>query len=102
MKIECEVDVPLEINLEHLRWRGPQEGEELVPKEVVDKVMGGVEVATSTYDKALVGQLMDMGFGSNGCLCAIAATGGGDAPAATTWIFEHSCNKNFNVPVPIS
>ena len=73
-----------------------------MPEEVVDEVMGEVEVATSAADEALVGQLMDMGFGRNGCLRAIAATGGGDAAAATTWIFEHSCNENFNDPVPIS
>jgi len=101
VKIEAEVDVPSTIDLEGLRASGPADGEELVPEEQEDVAMPDAAAApASPADDPLVAQLMDMGFGRNGCIRAVAATGGGDAAAATTWIFEHSTDEDFNDPLP--
>lgn len=94
-KIEAEVEMPPALDLEGLRAGGPREEEVLVPEPP-----GTVPALGISVDESIVAMLTDMGFGRNGCLRALRATGGTDAEAATNWIFEHSADTDFNDPLP--
>jgi ubiquitin carboxyl-terminal hydrolase 5/13 len=97
VKLEVNVDIPEEIDLEPYRSSGPVEGEDLVPD-----VVEGAETDASTtaaaavpssapaIDEAALAQLMDMGFTLNSCKRALTAVGGSDVEAAMTWVREHS------------
>jgi len=101
-KLEVDIDVPLEIDLSEYNSRGPQEGEALVPSEELESQTssGGGGNATPKIDEGAMGQLMDMGFGFNGCQRALAKVGGSNVEAAMNWIFEHSTDPDFNDPLP--
>jgi len=69
--------------------------------------LGVTEVSESTLPKTEINeealaQLMDMGFGMNGCKKALIAVEGSDTEAATNWIFEHNMDPDFNDPLPES
>ena len=55
---------------------------------------GGVEV-----NPVLLQQLMEMGFGENGCKKALIETGGKNVEAAMNWVFGHMGDADFNEPV---
>ena len=100
-KIEVDIDMPEEISLEKYKGTGPQEGEKLVPEE---EASGSAESnnapAAPAIDEGALGQLMDMGFGMNGCKRALAAVGGSNVEAAMNWVFEHNMDPDFNDPLP--
>jgi ubiquitin carboxyl-terminal hydrolase 5/13 len=86
MKLEVKLDIPQTIDLNHLRSKGPQDGETLVP-EVEDGVVSQPRATPEISEGALC-QLMDMGFSMNGCKRALTAVGGSDVEAAMNWVFE--------------
>lgn len=94
-KIEVDVDVPEEIDLEALRSNGPSDGDDLVPEDA-----GNASSPADAVDKAALQQLAAMGFHENGCARALAAVGGSDVEAATNWIFEHHSDPDLNDPLP--
>ena len=99
-KIEVNIDMPQDIDLNSLKAKGPQDGEDLVPEEDEDS---GTAAATSTQpsiDEGALVQLMDMGFSMNGCKRALTTVGGSDVEAAMNWIFEHNADPDFNDPIP--
>jgi ubiquitin carboxyl-terminal hydrolase 5/13 len=98
IKLEVNLDIPQEIDLNDYKATGPQEGETLVPEE--DSAPAAA--AHPEISEAAVGQLMDMGFSLNGCKRALMAVGGSDAEAAMNWIFEHNMDPDFNDPLPES
>ena len=97
MKLEVNLDIPEEVDLSSYKSKGPQDGEELVPEE-----SGSPAAAPGKpeINEAALGQLMDMGFGMNGCKRALMAVGGSDPEAAMNWIFEHNMDPDFNDPLP--
>ncbi len=105
VKLEVNLEIPQEIDLTAYKSAGPQPGEELVPPE--EEGGGGKgeetnstslnETAAPTINEDAVAQLMDMGFGRNGCVRALV-TVGGDPEAAMNWILEHSMDEDFNDP----
>lgn len=97
VKLEVNLDIPEEVDLSAYKSHGPQEGEELVPDEAeaLAKPPSQPEIS-----EAALGQLMDMGFGMNGCKRALMAVGGSNAEAAMNWIFEHNVDPDFNDPLP--
>ena len=99
-KIEVNIDVPDEIDLNHLRSPGPQSGESLVPEEGESNSASTPSSSAPTIDESALGQLMDMGFNMNGCKRALTTVGGSDMEAAMNWIFEHSSDPDFNDPLP--
>ena len=100
-KIEVDIDMPEEISLNKYKGTGPQEGEKLVLEE---EASGSAESnnapAAPAIDEGALGQLMDMGFGMNGCKRALTAVGGSNVEAAMNWVFEHNMDPDFNDPLP--
>jgi len=99
IKLEVNLDIPETIDLAKYKAMGPQDGESLVPEEQ-ERDMTGPSIAQFEISEAALGQLMDMGFGVNGCKRALTAVGGSDAEAAMNWIFEHNMDPDFNDPLP--
>lgn len=96
-KLECEVLVPDEVDLESLRAGGPQPGEELQPEEAEgsgDAPGGGAE-----WDPEVVAQLTAMGFNENGVKRACLATNNGGAEACMEWVLQHMDDPDFNDPI---
>ena len=98
IKLEVNLEIPEEIDLSPYKSKGAQDGEELVPEEGGSSPTG-VSVQPEISEAALC-QLMDMGFGMNGCKRALVAVGGSDAEAAMNWIFEHNMDPDFDDPLP--
>ena len=98
IKLEVNVEMPQEIDLEAYRMAGPQANESLIPDDVD---VGPVTSSTApTLDEGAIGQLMDMGFSLNSCKRALTAVGGSNVEAAMTWVFEHNMDPDFNDPLP--
>jgi ubiquitin carboxyl-terminal hydrolase 5/13 len=98
-KLEVNLDIPEEIDLTALKATGLQHGENLVAEE--DEAASGNNAnAASQIDEQALGQLMDMGFSTNGCKRALTAVGGSDVEAAMNWVFEHNSDPDFNDPLP--
>jgi len=98
-KLEVKVDVPDEIDLTHLKALGPQSGENIVPESDSSEDQQNSSPQTNINEGSLA-QLMDMGFGMNGCKRALIAVGGNDVEAAMNWVFEHNNDPDFNDPIP--
>jgi ubiquitin carboxyl-terminal hydrolase 5/13 len=99
IKLEVNLDIPGEIDLSEYKATGPHDGEELVP-DVEESSKS--PISKPELSEAALSQLMDMGFGMNGCKRALTAVGGSDAEAAMNWIFEHNVDPDFNDPLPES
>jgi ubiquitin carboxyl-terminal hydrolase 5/13 len=109
-KLEVKIDVPEEIDLSAFRCKGPQDGEDIVVSSSSDdeKMASGDNKAQDAstaspptrIDEESLAQLMDMGFGMNGCIRALNAVGGSNVELAMNWIFEHNNDVDFNDPLP--
>ena len=100
-KLEVNIDVPDEVDFSSLKSTGPQDGEDIVPNEVEGGNAGEAPAEPRvTVDEGSVAQLMDMGFGMNGCIRALDAVGGNNVELAMNWIFEHNDDPDFNDPLP--
>mmetsp|Transcript_558 Transcript_558/g.975 ORF Transcript_558/g.975 Transcript_558/m.975 type:complete len:936 (+) Transcript_558:715-3522(+) len=110
-KLEVMIDVPEEIDLSSLRCKGPQVGEDIIVTSDDDnddgKASGDDYVKDTSVtsppmriDEESLAQLMDMGFGMNGCIRALHAVGGSNVELAMNWIFEHNNDADFNDPLP--
>ena len=97
-KLEVSVDIPAEISLEHLRSRGLEEGEEVLPEEV-EGGEGKPIRSDPVPNEAIVSQLMGMGFSENGCKRAAIAMNNASAEACMEWIFQHMEDADFNDPI---
>jgi ubiquitin carboxyl-terminal hydrolase 5/13 len=104
-KLEVNIDVPDEVDFGPLKSSGPQDGEDVVPDESEGEgSANGAEASQPqvNIDEGAVAQLMDMGFGMNGCMRALNAVGGSNVEMAMNWIFEHNSDPDFNDPLPES
>ena len=105
-KLEVNVEVPEELNLNFLKSTGPLEGESLVPEEednnsgFNDETPSEQQQQGPVIDEGAVEQLSAMGFTVNGCRRALSAVGGSNVEAAMNWIFEHNMDPDFNDPLP--
>ena len=101
-KIEVNIDMPHDIDLNNLKAKGPLDGEDLVPEEEDSGANSAVAAASAqpSIDEGALVQLMDMGFSMNGCKRALTTVGGSDVEAAMNWIFEHNADPDFNDPMP--
>jgi len=99
-KLEVNVDIPEFIDLNHLKSRGPQDGESIIP-DIEENLHTAVNASQiSIIDESAVSQLQEMGFSENGCRRALKVVGGSDIEAAMNWIFEHSMDPDFNERLP--
>lgn len=85
-----------QIDLEKLRAKGLQAGEELLPKEAAAAPAAAAKVA----DPAIVSGLEAMGFGSNACKRAALAVDNASADAAASWLFANMDAPDLNDPLP--
>ncbi len=100
-KLEVNIDMPEEIDLNSFKSSGPQEGEDVVTDESTNDASSDNAFPTQpNIDEGAVSQLMDMGFSLNGCKRALLAVGGTNVEAAMNWIFEHNTDPDFNDPIP--
>jgi ubiquitin carboxyl-terminal hydrolase 5/13 len=99
-KLEVNLDIPQELDLTPFKSKGPQEGDNLVPEEEEEETAAAPAAAAAQVDENALAQLMDMGFGFNGCKRALLAVGGSDVQSAMNWVFEHNQDPDFNDPVP--
>mmetsp|Transcript_62 Transcript_62/g.92 ORF Transcript_62/g.92 Transcript_62/m.92 type:complete len:885 (-) Transcript_62:589-3243(-) len=103
-KMEVLVEVPDQLNLEHLRSTGPLPGEELQPQEAAGTgaaaAAAAPPAARTQPDEALVSQLVGMGFSEMGCRRAVLATGNSGVEAAMEWVLAHMEDPDFNDPLP--
>lgn len=93
VKLDVSVDCPDEIDLEMLRGRGQQQGEELLP-ELED----GAAPKPPPIDAAVLEQLVQMGFPVEACKKAIFHTKNSGVEAATNWVMEHITDPDFSDP----
>jgi len=96
IKLDCSVDMPNNLDLSFLKATGLQPGEVEMPEteENAENSSGdAVEI-----DEAVVLQLVDMGFGREGCRRAVATTGNTGVEAAMAWVMEHMADPDFNSP----
>jgi len=102
-KLEVKLDVTEEIDLTYLKASGPQDGENIIPDIDPSDTWQSSPPQTNINEGSL-NQLMDMGFGTNGCKRALTAVGGTDVEAAMNWAFEHNNDPDFNdrIPEPIN
>lgn len=100
MKLEVKLDIPENIDLNHLRSTGPQDGENIIAPEEEETAGTSQPNAAPSISEAALSQLMDMGFTLNGCKRALTAVGGSDVEAAMNWVFEHNMDPDFNDPLP--
>jgi len=96
VKLDCVVDMPASLDVSSLRARGLQPGEELLPER--EEPAGQAAAPVVAIDEAVVGQLVDMGFGREGCRRAVHSTGNTGVEAAMAWVMEHMGDANFNDP----
>jgi ubiquitin carboxyl-terminal hydrolase 5/13 len=89
-KLNMDVVVDKEINLEQYRGKGLQKGEQEMPKPAG---------ATPQANEAIVQQLTSMGFGKNRCIRACLATGNRDAEAAMQWLMEKMDDATLDLPL---
>eukprot|EP00877_Chromochloris_zofingiensis_P011173 jgi/Chrzof1/6309/Cz18g03010.t1 len=117
-KLEVEVPVPDELNLEQLRGNGPQPGEQLQPEDEpataatanggavagqgAGPTAGGLPQPAQGIepDGLIVAQLVSMGLSENGSKRAAIATNNSNAEAAMEWVLSHLEDADFNDPLP--
>jgi len=94
VKLDVEVEMPNILDLERLRGQGLKPGEVNLPDE--DAPEEGVN--NWVIDEATVAQLMDMGFGLDGCKRAVYNTNNSGVEAAMAWVMDHMADPDFNDP----
>lgn len=89
--------MPLKLDLEVYRSKGPQDGEDVMDPDHMAKMQSsGDEVQA---DPQIVSQLMAMGFGEHGCQKAAIETKNESVDLATNWILQHMDDPDFNEPI---
>lgn len=97
VKIDCLVPVPEVLDMTHFRAPGGlQEGETALPDESSGESNASPSVVP---DEMIVAQLVSMGFHPNGCARAAVATGNAGAEQAMEWVFAHSGDADFELPL---
>jgi ubiquitin carboxyl-terminal hydrolase 5/13 len=100
-KIDVNIDMPEEIDLNTLKFQGPQDGEDIISDDEGNgNNSSSAEAEQVKIDDMALSQLVDIGFGVNGCKRALMAVGGSNVEAAMNWIFEHNNDADFNEPLP--
>eukprot|EP01026_Neomeris_dumetosa_P037322 TRINITY_DN3020_c0_g1_i1.p1 TRINITY_DN3020_c0_g1~~TRINITY_DN3020_c0_g1_i1.p1 ORF type:complete len:892 (-),score=138.68 TRINITY_DN3020_c0_g1_i1:1653-3944(-) len=105
-KMEVQLEMPENLDLEMFRAKGAQSDELLQPEDEPQQQ----QVSNSTQaninlpqvDESVVQHLMDIGFPENGCRRAVITTGNCGVEAAMNWILEHQDDPNFNTPIEAS
>ena len=96
VKLDCVVDMPNSLDLSALKAKGLQPGEVELPERGEGE--GEAAPAEVQIDESVVNQLVEMGFGKEGCRRAVATTNNSGVEAAMAWVMEHMGDADFNSP----
>ncbi|KAK2496029.1 hypothetical protein MC885_009232 [Smutsia gigantea] len=106
-KFDVSVDMPDLLDINHLRARGLQPGEEelpdisppiVIPDDSKDRLMNQL-IDPSDIDESSVMQLAEMGFPLEACRKAVYFTGNMGAEVAFNWIIVHMEEPDFAEPL---
>ncbi|XP_062169190.1 ubiquitin carboxyl-terminal hydrolase 14 [Alnus glutinosa] len=95
-KLDVYIDVPDIIDISHMRSKGLQLGEELLP----DGVPGGeVESNMPVPNEDIVSQLVSMGFNHLHCQKAAIKTSNAGVEEAMNWLLSHMDDPDIDFPI---
>ncbi|KAG9452804.1 hypothetical protein H6P81_005708 [Aristolochia fimbriata] len=97
-KLDVYIDVPDVIDISHMRSKGIQPGEELLPEAEA----GGenmVEANGPFADEEIVAQLASMGFNYLHCQKAAISTSNVGVEEAMNWLLSHMDDPDINDPI---
>ncbi|XP_010181572.1 PREDICTED: ubiquitin carboxyl-terminal hydrolase 13 [Mesitornis unicolor] len=109
-KLDVSIDMPDFLDINHLRARGLQPGEEelpdiappiIIPDDSKDRMTNHF-VESLDIDESSVMQLAEMGFPLEACRKAVYYTGNLGAEVAFNWIIAHMEEPDFAEPLLIS
>ncbi|XP_075476626.1 ubiquitin carboxyl-terminal hydrolase 14-like [Primulina tabacum] len=93
-KLDVYIDVPDMIDISHMRSKGLQPGEELLPDNA--SLDDGVK---TDADEDIISQLVSMGFNYLHCQKAAINTSNAGVEAATNWLFDHMNDPDIDEPI---
>ncbi|XP_031280057.1 ubiquitin carboxyl-terminal hydrolase 14-like [Pistacia vera] len=95
-KLDVYIDVPDIIDITHMRSKGLQPGEELLPEGgSEDEAESNMPVA----DQDIVSQLVSMGFNHLHCQKAAINTSNTGVEAAMNWLLSHMDDPDIDIPI---
>ncbi|KAI4333751.1 hypothetical protein L6164_018520 [Bauhinia variegata] len=94
-KLDVYVDVPDIIDISHMRGKGHQVGEELLPDGVPEKEESSIPSA----NEDIVAQLVSMGFNHLHCQKAAIYTSNAGIEEAMNWLLSHMDDPDINNPI---
>jgi len=92
-KLDVLVDVPELVDIEFLRGKGLQPGEEALPEEGEDKIK---------LDDNIINELMNMGFPRGRCEKAAFHNQGKGLSDVMEWLLSHMDDPDIDKPIPTS
>lgn len=95
-KLDVYIDVPDIIDINHMRSKGLQPGEELLPEA---DAPGEVESNNILANENIVSQLVSMGFNHLHCQKAAINTLNSGVEEAMTWLLSHMEDPDIDVPI---
>ncbi|XP_047334441.1 ubiquitin carboxyl-terminal hydrolase 14 [Impatiens glandulifera] len=95
-KLDVYIDVPEIIDISHMRSKGLQPGEELLPEADPGQ---GVESAQPSANEEIVGQLVSMGFNHLHCQKAAINTSNTGVEEAMNWLLSHMDDADIDTPL---
>ncbi|CAH2053201.1 unnamed protein product, partial [Thlaspi arvense] len=95
-KLDVYIDVPDVIDISHMRSKGLQPGEELLPDSVPEEAM---EAAQPVANEEIVARLVDMGFDQLRCQKAAIITSNAGVEVAMNWLIDHLGDADIDAPI---
>ncbi|KAJ4982310.1 hypothetical protein NE237_033147 [Protea cynaroides] len=95
-KLDVYIDVPDVIDISHMRSKGLQPGEELLPQTVTGSEL---EASKPSANEDIVSQLADMGFNYFHCQKAAINTSNAGVEEAMNWLLSHMNDPDIDDPV---
>ncbi|CAJ1978620.1 unnamed protein product [Sphenostylis stenocarpa] len=94
-KLDVYIDVPDIIDISHMRTKGHQPGEELLPDGVPDEEDSNKMLA----NEEIVAQLVSMGFNHLHCQKAAINTSNAGVEEAMNWLLSHMDDPDIDLPI---
>ncbi|GJP68268.1 hypothetical protein CLOP_g25002 [Closterium sp. NIES-67] len=103
-KLDVFLDVPDRLDLSHLRGKGLQPGEQVLPEDANQAEAAAPPPSSGPAvlqaDEVVVASLESMGFPRVRCEKAAVLTGNAGVEEAANWIFEHMDDADIDDPLP--
>jgi ubiquitin carboxyl-terminal hydrolase 5/13 len=96
-KLDVYIDVPDTIDISHMRSKGMQPGEELLPEGASGD--NKAEPAATVASEDIVSQLASMGFNYLHCQKAAINTSNTGVEEAMNWLLSHMDDPDINDPI---